>query len=94
MSWSRFHVKLANKMDIPESRLNIVYKLSFEPKANLSHCLSTTKHLLQMISITNEHLLGKFKLCSWNLFAVIIVDKTSKDTTKKGGTKVSNHTEL
>ena len=93
ISWSRFWVKLSNKMDIPESKLDVAYKLSFEPKADLPNCLSTAKHLLQMICIASRHLSGEVKTHLRKPFAVVIVDKTPKDI-KKGtsskATKVSS----
>jgi hypothetical protein len=95
ISWTRFRVKVANKMEIPESKLNVAFKLSIEPKSDLPHCLSTAKHLLQMISLASQHLSGKVKSRSKKPFSVIIIDKTPKgpkDTAKKGkgfkGTKV------
>jgi hypothetical protein len=87
ISWSKFRVKVSNKMDIPESKLDVAYKLSIEPKGDLPHCLSSAKHLLQMISTADQHLSGKVKSRSKKPFAIVIVDKTPKDVAKKGGSK-------
>ena len=89
ISWSRFWVKLSNKMDISESKLDVAYKLLFKPKADLPHCLSTAKHLLQMISVASWHLSGEVKTRSRKPFAVVIVDKTPKDIKKGTSSKAT-----
>ena len=87
ISWTMFCIMVSNQMDIPESKLNIAYKLSIEPKSDLPHCLSTVKHLLQLITTADQHLLGAIKSCSKKPFSIIIVDKSPKDTGKKNGNK-------
>jgi len=74
-------------MDIPESKLDIAYKLSIEPKGDLPHCLRTAKHLLQLITTANQHLSGAIKSRLKKPFSVIIVDKSPKDTGKRSGNK-------
>lgn len=96
LSWMRFRIKVANQMEIPESELNVAYKLSVDPKSDLPRCLSTAKHYLQMLSLASQHVLGKVKSRSKKPFSILIIDKTPKDVAKKGkgpkgfkGTKVS-----
>jgi hypothetical protein len=87
ISWTMFHLLVSNQMDIPESKLDIAYKLSIEPKSDLPHCLCTAQHLLQLITTADQHLSGTIKSHSKKPFSVIIVDKSPKDMGKKNGTK-------
>jgi hypothetical protein len=96
ISWTAFHVMVSNQMDILESKLDIAYKLSIEPKGDLPHCLTSAKHLLQLITTANQHLSGAIKSRSKKAFYIVIVDKSPKDTGKKtqkssnkGNSKVS-----
>lgn len=86
-SWMAFRVMVSNKMDIPESKLDLAYKLSNEPKGDLPHCLSTAKHLLQLITAASQHFSGTIKSRSKKPFYVVIIDKSPKDTAKKNGNK-------
>ena len=61
ISWTTFRVMVSNQMDIPESKLDVAYKLSIEPKGDLPHCLSTAKHFLRLITTANQHLSGAIK---------------------------------
>jgi hypothetical protein len=87
ISWTTFRVMVSNQMDIPESKLDVAYKLSIEPKGDLPHCLSTAKHFLRLITTANQHLSGAIKSRSKKPFSVIVVDKSPKDTGKKSSNK-------
>ncbi|KAH9991332.1 hypothetical protein BJV74DRAFT_884865 [Russula compacta] len=90
--WTAFCTMVSNKMDIPELKLDIAYKLMTEPKGDLPHCLSTARHLLQLITMANQHLSGAIKRGSKRPFSVIIVDKSPKDVGKKASNKGNSKT--
>lgn len=74
-------------MNIPESKLDVAYKLSNEPKGDLPHCLSTAKHFLQLVASANQHLSGIIKSRSEKPFYIVIIDKSPKDMGKKSSNK-------